>query len=161
MCWLPPLPPGLDHQIKDKQTSLCGWRVNGTVYESCSQQATLLWFRGKACQSTMPRQTSHHMCCTFYLPTESDQTVQQRLRVCLNSVHCVHVSLRHVWVYSTDSVRGRDAGPDGSCGKMNQARTFLVKMKHPSQRAKLVWPRRWPHSLLHLTHIQQWFMVQT
>lgn len=33
MCWLPPPPSGLDHQIKDKQTSLWGRGANVPIWE--------------------------------------------------------------------------------------------------------------------------------
>lgn len=60
MCWLPPPPAGLDHQIKDKQRSLCGRRLNTAVYERRSQQHSCD-SGGKGCPTSRPRQTSRCM----------------------------------------------------------------------------------------------------
>ncbi len=84
MCWLP-TPPTPDHQIKDKQTWMCGWKGQcDHLWELWS--VTLLWFRRESL---------------------SDQTGEQRQKVHLNLLNCIHVSFRHVLVPPTEAVRER------------------------------------------------------
>lgn len=83
-------------RLNINRQSLCGWRVNETIHESCGSKAN---------------NTSHiHFICL-----QRHRQIRQENRGYI-SFHLVVFVFCHVSVYSTEDVRGRDVGNDEGKG---------------------------------------------